>query len=189
MSGIFLDRDGVILRKAAEGEYVTNVEEMEFLPGSAEAIAKLSRSGFKIIVVTNQRGVATGKIQLPDLEDIHVRMRQTVANLGGEVCDVFYCPHDLSEQCQCRKPKAGMLLEAAKKHELVLSECWMVGDSGTDITAGKSAGCKTAFITQSGESPSWVDQPDVWAESLASVAEKILCFASPKSREGDFFLK
>jgi len=180
MTGIFLDRDGVIIRKAADGEYIANVAEMQFLPGSAEAIAKLSRSGFGIIVVTNQRGVATGKIKLPDLENIHSRIRQVVASLGGQVCDIFYCPHDISEGCMCRKPKTGMLLQGAKKHQLALCECWMVGDTGIDITAGKDAGCKTALITQSRDFLNWVDKPDIWAQSLASVAERILCISSTK---------
>jgi D-glycero-D-manno-heptose 1,7-bisphosphate phosphatase len=180
MTGMFLDRDGVIIRKAADGEYITKVEEMEFLPGSPEAIAQLSRSGFKVIVITNQRGVATGKIKLPDLEKIHARLKQVVAHLGGNVCDILYCPHDVAEGCMCRKPKAGMLLRAAKKHQLPLSECWMVGDAATDVTAGKRAGCKTVLITQSGEFSSWVDQPDIWAVSLASAVERILHFASRK---------
>lgn len=189
LSGIFLDRDGVILRKAAEGEYITNTEEMEFLPGSAEAIAELSRSGFKVVVVTNQRGVATGKVKLSDLENIHVRMRQVVATLGGEVCDVFYCPHDISDGCSCRKPKAGVLLQAAEKHQLALSQCWMVGDASTDITAGKEAGCKTALITQSREFSNWAGQPDIRAESLASAAEQILSlrprnFPTERSTQG-----
>jgi D-glycero-D-manno-heptose 1,7-bisphosphate phosphatase len=186
MTGIFLDRDGVILCKKPDGEYITNVDEMEFLPGAAQAIAKLSRSGFKIIIATNQRGVATGKIKLADLEDIHVRLKQVVASLGGEVCDVFYCPHDLSEGCTCRKPKAGMLLQAAKEHQLLLNECWMIGDAATDIAAGKAAGCKTALITQSSNFSNLVDQPDIWADSLASIAERILHLASKKT-EGERF--
>lgn len=186
MAGIFLDRDGVIIRKAPNGEYITKVDEMEFLPGAAQAIAKLSRSGFKIIIATNQRGVATGKIKLADLEDIHVRLKQVVAGLGGEVCDVFCCPHDLSEGCMCRKPKAGMLLQAAKKHQLLLTECWMVGDAGTDITAGRAAGCKTALITQSSDLSNLLDQPDIWADSLASIAERILYLASKKAENGKF---
>lgn len=181
ISGVFLDRDGVIIRKAADGEYITNVDEVEFLPGSAEAIAELSHSGFKIIVVTNQRGVATGKIKLLDLEDIHARLRQVVAILGGDLCDVFYCPHDTLEGCVCRKPKPGMLLQAARKHQLLLSECWMVGDMETDITAGKSAGCRTALITQSRDFLDWVDKPDISARNLASVAERILCFSSKQN--------
>jgi D-glycero-D-manno-heptose 1,7-bisphosphate phosphatase len=180
MSGIFLDRDGVIIRKAAAGEYIRTVDEMEFLPGSAEAIAALSRFGFRIIVVTNQRGVAVGKIRVGDLEEIHERLKHVVASRGGEISDVFYCPHDVSEGCTCRKPKTGMLLRAAEEHRLPLAECWMIGDAATDITAGRSAGCKTALLTQSQEFLSWVDQPDIWAESLACLAERILGLVSRK---------
>lgn len=177
MSGIFLDRDGVIIRKAADGEYITNVDEVELLPGSAEAVAELSRSGFKVIVITNQRGVATGKVKLSDLEQIHVKLKRVVASSGGNICDIFYCPHDVSENCMCRKPRAGMLLQAPEKHYLSLSECWMVGDAATDITAGKSVGCKTVLITQSQEFSSWINQLDIWAESLAAAANLILDIA------------
>lgn len=180
MPGIFLDRDGVIVRKAADGQYIANVSEMEFLPGSPEAIAELSRSGFKVIVVTNQRGVATGKITLSDLEEIHARLMHVVASFGGCICDIFYCPHDVSEDCTCRKPRAGMLLRAAEKHQLTLSECWMVGDAATDIEAGKSAGCKTALITHSRHFSGWAEQPNLWADSLASVAKQVLGLASGK---------
>lgn len=176
MTGIFLDRDGVIVRKAPEGEYIAKLDEMQFLPGALEAIAKLSRSGFKVIVVTNQRGVATGKIKLSDLEDIHGTLRCAVSRVGGEISDIFYCPHDIPESCVCRKPKPGMLLVAAEKHHLSLSECWMVGDAVTDIAAGTSAGCKTALITRTEEFSSWTEQPDICADSLASVADEILNF-------------
>ncbi len=174
MTGIFLDRDGVIIRKAPEGKYITKLEEMELLPGAAEAIAELTRSGFKVIVVTNQRGVSTGRIKLPDLDQIHVRLKQVIASHGGRLCDIFYCPHDISEGCQCRKPKAGMLRAAAVKYRLSLTKCWMVGDAASDISAGKSAGCKTALITSSGDSLAWVDPPDFWAESLSLATRRIL---------------
>ncbi len=174
MNGIFLDRDGVIIRKASEGEYVTKLDEMEFLPGSVEAIADLSNSGFKVIVITNQRGLATGKIRLADLEVIHRRLRHTVEDTGGEICDIFYCPHDIFENCPCRKPKAGMLFQAAKKHDLLLSQSWMVGDAASDITAGKTAGCKTILISPITESSQFSEQPDFCAESLSSAAKFII---------------
>jgi D-glycero-D-manno-heptose 1,7-bisphosphate phosphatase len=174
MNGIFLDRDGVIIRKAPEGEYVSKLDEMEFLPGSVEAIADLSNSGFKVIVITNQRGLATGKIRLADLEAIHRRLRQTVECTGGEICDILYCPHDISENCPCRKPKAGMLFRAAKEHELFLPQSWMVGDAASDITAGKTAGCKTVLISPTTEAPRIIDQPDFCTESLSSAAKFII---------------
>lgn len=174
MRGIFLDRDGVIIRKAAEGEYITKVSEMEFLAGSVEAIAELSRSGFKVIIVTNQRGVATGKIHVPELDRIHNSLRQKVSIGGGEVCDIFYCPHDVSENCLCRKPKAGMLFWAAEKYELSLPDCWMVGDARSDIIAGQTAGCKTVLITSTTELHQEDEVADICAASLLSASKSIL---------------
>ena len=174
MSAIFLDRDGVIIRKAPEGEYVADWGEVEFLPGSLGAIAALHRFGYKVIVITNQRGVATGKIQLCKVEEIHTKIRKVVADSGGKISAIYYCRHDTSEGCACRKPKPGMLLDAASEHQLHLRECWMVGDAATDIAAGKSVGCKTALITQSEAFQQWNEKPDIWAESLALVAKRIL---------------
>ncbi len=194
MSAIFLDRDGVVIRKALDGEYVTDWCEVEFLPGSLEAIAAFSRLGYKVIIVTNQRGVATGKIKLYKLRDIHAKMKEVIAAYGGNVAGIYCCPHDISEGCTCRKPKPGMLLQAAVEHRLRLPECWMVGDAATDIAAGKSVGCKTALITQSEAFQQWVEKPDCWAESLAVAVKHILALEAgtgwatglkPTHHEGD----
>jgi len=182
MSAIFLDRDGVVIRKAPAGEYVTDWCEVEFLPGSLEAIAAFSRFGYKVIIVTNQRGVATGKIQLCKLQDIHTRMKEVIAGYGGDVAGIYCCPHDSSESCTCRKPKPGMLLQAAAEHQLLLPECWMVGDTATDIAAGKSVGCKTALITQLETVKQSAERPDFWAESLALAAKHILSLKTGKGK-------
>jgi D-glycero-D-manno-heptose 1,7-bisphosphate phosphatase len=174
MSAIFLDRDGVIIRKAPDGEYVADWSEAEFLPGSLDAIAAIHRFGYKVIIVTNQRGIATGKIHLSKVNEIHTRISEIVAKSGGYITAIYYCPHDTSERCACRKPSPGMLLQAAAEHEVRLSDCWMVGDSLTDIAAGKGVGCKTALITQSEGFRQWAEQPDIWADSLGSAAELIL---------------
>lgn len=171
---IFLDRDGVIIRKAPDGEYVTDWSAVEFLQGSSDAIAAFCRRGYKVIIVTNQRGVATGKIELSKLNEIHSRMKDVIAGCGGSIAGIYFCPHDISEFCLCRKPRAGMLLQAAADHQLCLPECWMVGDAEMDIAAGKSAGCKTALITQlEGFQPRAL-QPDISAKSLALAADRIL---------------
>jgi D-glycero-D-manno-heptose 1,7-bisphosphate phosphatase len=180
MSGIFLDRDGVIIRKAPEGEYITQWAEVEFLSGSVEAIACLHRFGLKVIIVTNQRGVATGKIPVLSLEEIHSKMRAVITDRGGVVSAIYCCTHDISESCLCRKPKPGMLLRAAKEFSLNLADCWMVGDTTVDIEAGKRAGCKTALITQAVELTNMTEEPDVRAESLEIFAQQIL--ASSKLR-------
>jgi D-glycero-D-manno-heptose 1,7-bisphosphate phosphatase len=174
MSAIFLDRDGVVIRKASDGEYVADWSEVEFLHGSSEAIAAFCRFGYKVIIVTNQRGVATGKIELSKLKEIHSRMIDVIASRGGSISGIYFCPHDISEGCSCRKPKAGMLLQAAAEHQLRLPDCWMVGDAETDIAAGKTAGCKTALITHSDGFRQWALKPDISAESLELAADRIL---------------
>jgi len=171
---IFLDRDGVVIRKASDGEYVTDWSEVEFLHGSSDAIAAFCDFGYKVIIVTNQRGVATGKIELSKLNDIHSRMKEVIASRGGSIAGIYFCPHDISELCRCRKPKAGMLLQAAAEHQLRLPDCWMVGDAETDIAAGKSAGCKTALISQSEGFHLWTLKPDISAKNLVLAADCIL---------------
>lgn len=171
---IFLDRDGVVIRKASDGEYVTDWSEVEFLHGSSDAIAAFCDFGYKVIIVTNQRGVATGKIELSKLNDIHSRMKEVIASRGGSIAGIYFCPHDISELCRCRKPKAGMLLQAAAEHQLRLPDCWMVGDAETDIAAGKSAGCKTALISQSEGFHLWTLKPDFSAKNLALADDCIL---------------
>src|SRR5882762_4758364 len=99
VSGIFLDRDGVIIRKAPEGEYITRWAEVEFLSGSIEAITTLRGNGFTVVIVTNQRGVATGKIPVASLDEIHSRIRGVVADAGGLVSEIYCCTHDVSESC------------------------------------------------------------------------------------------
>jgi D-glycero-D-manno-heptose 1,7-bisphosphate phosphatase len=171
---IFLDRDGVVIRKASDGKYVTNWSEVQFLQGSSQAIADFCHFGYKVIIVTNQRGVATRKIELSKLKEIHSRIIDVITSCGGSISGIYFCPHDVSEGCSCRKPKTGMLLQAAAEHQLCLPECWMVGDAETDIAAGKSVGCKTALITQSEGFQHWALKPDISSESLALAAHHIL---------------
>jgi D-glycero-D-manno-heptose 1,7-bisphosphate phosphatase len=182
MRAIFLDRDGVIIRKAPDGEYVTAWDEVDFLSGSVEAIAAFCRLGYKVIIVTNQRGLATGKIQLSKLAEIHTKMREVIASGGGALAGIYYCPHDISEACPCRKPKPGMLLRAAEEHQLSLPSCWMVGDALTDIAAGKSAGCKTALISESKEDQQSKAKPDILATSLDLAAKHILGLGAATSK-------
>src|SRR6266478_3033211 len=139
----FLDSDGVINRKPPEGQYVTRWEELQFLPGVSEAIILLTGAGYSFFVVTNQRGVAKGLPTQDDLESIHLRMCQELADAGAVITKVYYCPHEKQPPCSCRKPAPGMLLTAARDHESKLSSSWMIGDSDIDVEAGKNAGCKT----------------------------------------------
>ena len=168
----FLDRDGVINRRAPKGEYITRWEDMRFLPGVAEAIGLLNRSGFWVIVVSNQRGVARGLMTLQDLESLHSKMCEALAQEGARIDAIYYCPHEKQPPCACRKPAPGMLLAAAKDHQIDVAASWMVGDSDIDIQAGKSAGCRTARLLYTGETEG--AESDLVVSSLIEAAREIL---------------
>lgn len=143
----FLDRDGVINQSGPDGGYITRWEDFLILPGVPEAIALLNQAKFLVIVVTNQRCVAKGLLSTAGLEDIHNKMTSQLAAEGARIDAVYYCPHGSDQSCSCRKPAPGMLLTAAKEHHLDLTNSWMIGDTDSDMEAGRRAGCKTLKIT------------------------------------------
>jgi len=143
---VFLDRDGVINRKAPEGRYVTRWAEVKFLPGAAEAVKRIHEAGFEVIVVSNQRAVAKGLISKTELEFLHVQMWQELFRGEKGFDAVYYCPHDSHPPCRCRKPQPGMFLTAAQDRGIDLAASWMVGDSESDVLAGRNAGCRTIRI-------------------------------------------
>ena len=142
ISHVFLDRDGVLNRKPAQGGFVTHWEEFELLPGVDDAIATLNRSGRKVIVVTNQRGIALGLYSLPDLERMHNQLQALLGQRGAQLDAIYVCPHE-SGQCNCRKPLTGLFEQAfldfpdARPQSSV-----MVGDSLRDIEAGLEWECE-----------------------------------------------
>jgi len=169
---VFLDRDGVINRKAPEGEYVTRWEDMVFLPGVVEAIRAVRHAGFLVIVISNQRCVAKGLLSVGDLDSLHRRMCEKLAADGAVINAVYYCPHDSLPPCTCRKPAPGLLLEAARDQHIDLASSWMIGDTAGDVEAGRKAGCKTVRLQE----PTEPADPDVdlVASSLADAAAQIL---------------
>lgn len=180
-SAAFLDRDGVINRKAPEGQYVTCWEDFQLLPGVIEGIAELNRAGLRVIVITNQRCVAKGLLTEPELKKLHQRMLDHLAQAGATIDAIYYCPHEVEPPCSCRKPAPGMLLEAAHSYGLDLATSWMIGDSDIDILAGKNAGCKTARLSVDGarEGDSKWDcncreTADIVAPSLLDAVHQIL---------------
>jgi D-glycero-D-manno-heptose 1,7-bisphosphate phosphatase len=141
---VFLDRDGVLnraLERDGKPYPPRNPEELEILPGVPEALALLKARGFLLIVVTNQPDVARGTLPRELLDAIHARL---TAELPLD--DIFICPHDDADACACRKPKPGLLLEAASKHGIDLASSFMVGDRWRDIDAGHAAGCTPILI-------------------------------------------
>ena len=142
LTTVFLDRDGTINVKAPEGDYVKSWEEFEFLPGAAEAVRALREPGRRVVIVTNQRGIALGRMSEDDLADIHTRMLEVT----GPVDAIYHCPHDDGE-CDCRKPRPGMLLRAAAEIPGVdLANATMIGDSDSDVEAGRAVGANTIRI-------------------------------------------
>jgi len=144
VSTIFLDRDGVINENRSD--YVKSWSEFRFLPGSREAIAKLTRARHRIVVCSNQAGVAKGCIAPEIVEDIHRRMLAEIQDAGGVIEKVYYCPHSRDANCHCRKPRPGMLLRASSELGLDMGDAVFVGDSITDIQAGLAAGIHPVLV-------------------------------------------
>jgi D-glycero-D-manno-heptose 1,7-bisphosphate phosphatase len=168
----FLDRDGVINRKAPEGQYVTRWEEIKFCPGACEAICLLNQAGFLVVVVSNQRCVAKGIVPTNEVDSMHARMCLEFEAAGARIDAIYYCPHGTQPSCSCRKPKPGMLLHAARTHDVDLAESWMIGDSVGDVLAGQAAGCKTVWLVE--EAVPSDGRADMVASSLLDATHKIL---------------
>ena len=141
---VFLDRDGVINVEC--GEHIRHPEDLQLLPGSAAAIAALSKAGWPIVVYTNQSGVGRGYMSMADLDAIHDTLRCQVEIYGGELTAIYACTHHPNEGCDCRKPKPGMLLQAASEHDLDMAASFAVGDSPRDIAAANAAGCSPVLV-------------------------------------------
>ncbi|MBR2523955.1 MAG: D-glycero-beta-D-manno-heptose 1,7-bisphosphate 7-phosphatase [Clostridiales bacterium] len=151
---IFLDRDGTINKYVG---FLREIDEFELLPGVADAIKKINDSGYLAIVVTNQPVIARGEVTVSELQMIHNKMETLLGEQGAYLDAIYYCPHhphkgyegeipELKIECECRKPKPGLLIKAAEEFNIDLSQSWMAGDDENDIKAGIEAGCRTALI-------------------------------------------
>ncbi len=174
---IFLDRDGTINRHIG---FLRKPEELELLPGAAEAIKLINSSGYLAIVITNQPVIARGEVTTGQLHIIHNKLETELGKQGAYIDGLYYCPHHpdkgfageveaLKIDCDCRKPKPGLIHRAAKDFNIRLEDSWMIGDDGRDIGCGKNAGCKTALI---GDDQSL--GADIMVDSLLSAVEQIL---------------
>ena len=144
MAFIILDRDGVINYES--DSYIKSPDEWLPIPGSLKAIADLNASGFNVLIATNQSGIARGLYDAQVLDLIHKKLMEELALVGGYITEIFYCPHHPYDQCRCRKPKPGLLLQMSKKYPINLSETYFIGDSLRDIEAGQQAGCKPMLV-------------------------------------------
>lgn len=146
---VFLDRDGTINERPPKADYVKNISEFHWLPGAGEAIKKLKDNGYDIYIVSNQPGIARGKMTQEDLDNIQRKMESDLVEIGAKIDGWYYCPHGWDEGCECRKPKPGLFYMAQKEHSLDLSKCVMIGDDERDIEAGKAAGIKRNYLISS----------------------------------------
>lgn len=174
---VFLDRDGTINRYVG---YLTDIHDFELLPGVSEAVRQINQSGYLAIVVTNQPVIARGEMTFEELTEIHKKMETLLGGNGAYIDAVYFCPHhpdkgfsgeipELKVHCECRKPKPGLIYQAAKDFHIDLASSWMIGDSWRDIETGKNAGTHTAYIGESVKGT-----PDITVTSLLEFTRKIL---------------
>lgn len=156
MQLVILDRDGVINEDS--DDYIKSPEEWQPIPGSLAAIARLHRAGWRVIVATNQSGVARGLFSIDTLMRIHEKMYRAVSDAGGLIDAVFFCPHHPDDDCRCRKPRPGLLLDIASRLRIDLSGVPLIGDSLRDLEAARAAGA-TPLLVRTGKGTSTLDHP------------------------------
>jgi D-glycero-D-manno-heptose 1,7-bisphosphate phosphatase len=141
---VILDRDGVI--NADSAQFIKNPAEWKPLPGSLEAIARLNQHGYRVVVATNQSGVGRGLFDMDTLNQIHDKMHRALFAIGGRIEAVFYCPHAADSDCDCRKPKPGMLQRISRTLNIALDGVPAIGDSLRDLQAGAAVGCLPMLV-------------------------------------------
>lgn len=178
---VFLDRDGTI---NVEVNYLHRIDDLEFIPGTIEAIRHLNRAGLPIVVVTNQAGIARGRYPVAAVEMLHKHIQMLLLDQGAHVDAFFFCPHhpDFTGPCACRKPAPGMLLTAAKHYHIDLRQSWLIGDAAGDIGAGQAVGCRTVLV-RTGHGTAYEGalrtgtahlQPDAIVDALPQAVDLIL---------------
>ncbi|GAA4539991.1 D-glycero-alpha-D-manno-heptose-1,7-bisphosphate 7-phosphatase [Mycobacterium paraffinicum] len=170
VSTVFLDRDGTINVKAADGEYVRSPEELVLLPGAARSVAALNAAGLRTILVTNQRWLSEPAEDAARFAAVQDRLEQLLAAEGARLDAAYHCPH-AAASCDCRKPGAGMLVRAAHEHGFDLAEAVMIGDSESDVQAGRAAGTATILL-RTGDTGA--PGADVVVDDLAAAVRLIL---------------
>lgn len=141
---VILDRDGVI--NADSDQFIKTPDEWVPLPGSLEAIARLNQAGYRVVVASNQSGIGRGLFDMATLNAIHAKMHRAAAAAGARIDAVFFCPHTAADNCECRKPKPGLLHNIARRYDLDLAGVPLVGDSLRDLEAGAAVGCEPHLV-------------------------------------------
>ena len=172
---VFIDRDGTI---NANIGYINNLKDFKIYNGVAEGIKLLNQDGFKVIIITNQSGLARGFFTEEMLEKIHNKMKREISEKGATVDAIYYCPHHPDVKCSCRKPRTGLLEKAVKDFDVDIDESFIIGDRMLDIEAGQGIGCKTVLVPENKEKVAIEMQesnvkPDIICDDFYSGAEWI----------------
>ena len=175
MKVVFLDRDGVINKYPGDKLYVTSLRSFCFLPRAKKAISLLGKKGFKIFVVSNQSGVGKGAYNQKTLDNITIKMLNDIQQDGGRIDKVYYCTHRKDTDCSCRKPKPGMLKQAAKEFKFNLKKAYFIGDNIIDVLTARAAGCKSILVLTGKEKlanqKDWEAKPDFVFKDLLEAAK------------------
>jgi histidinol-phosphate phosphatase family protein len=180
---VFLDRDGVLIENRSD--YIREWSQVTIFTGTVPALTMLAASGFKIILVTNQSAVGRGLIPLQTANEINQKLIETIRLRGGHVDAVYMCPHHPTDDCPCRKPKPGLILQAANELSLDRTRSWMIGDAWSDLLAGQSAGLNHVVMVKTGRGSEQILQPQPKElgdfhlfENVQKAAEAIVSFKS-----------
>jgi D-glycero-D-manno-heptose 1,7-bisphosphate phosphatase len=170
----FLDRDGTICEDV---NYLWRPDELRLFPFAAEAVRLLKENGFLVILITNQSGIARGFFDENALSKIHEKLVSELAEQNAKFDAIYFCPHNTDDNCACRKPKTGMIEQAAKDFSIDLENSWMIGDKAIDVETGFNAGTKTALVLTGYGQEEIVNlerKPDIVAENLFEAVKKII---------------
>ncbi len=176
MKLIILDRDGVINEDS--DQYIKSPAEWRAIPGSLEAIARLNQWGYRVVVVTNQSGIGQGLFDMDTLNAIHDKMVKAVAQVGGRIDAVFFCPHTNDDKCDCRKPQAGMLKEVARRYNADLAGVPAIGDSLRDLQAAQAVGAQPILVLtgkgkKTRDDPALPEGTPIYADLAAAVTKVV----------------
>ncbi len=178
---VFLDKDGTLIEDIP---YNVDPERIKFMPGALSGLERLQTYGFRLVVVSNQAGVARGKFREADVDAVAQRLRDLASAAGIHLSGFYFCPHDqrgvvspYARECNCRKPAPGLVLRAATELDLDTKRSWLVGDILDDVEAGRRAGCRTILI-DNGHETEWLSgpsrSPDYYARDLLQAADLII---------------
>ena len=180
-AAIFVDRDDTLM---VDMKYCADPDLVKLIPGAAEGLRALREAGYRVVVVTNQSGIGRGYFDAETLSRVNNRLRDDLRREGADYDALYYCPHTPEDDCGCRKPKPGLLLQAASELEIDLASSYTLGDRNLDVEAGRAAGTKTILISRTSIPANGGSDPeaDVVASSVADAAKLIL--SSSRTRDG-----